>query len=267
MAAVVYIVILAMWAAVLVPMWARHRDESRSLRTVDHFRRALVTLSDDPQMQQLLPVSSAMGRRRRVYSVLLGLFVVCAVLWIAQVVDAGLLLLPVGLAVAFTAAARRQVRAENRQRDAAIRYLRARSRGMAAHPAGQNSRPQGKTVSSRPESVSVRPAVRVDGGIETNSAASAGWSAQPLTLPTYVTAPAATAVPRKLDAASAGGWDRAQMLREARDVRQQQDNAQERDFIDDFLERTHVEQTHAARSNRDEVFDQLAVDERRVANG
>ncbi|NDB18311.1 MAG: hypothetical protein EB027_03470, partial [Actinobacteria bacterium] len=114
MAAVVYIVILAMWAAVLVPMWARQRDESRSLRTVDHFRRALVTLSDDPQMQQFLPVSSAMGRRRRVYAALLGLFVACAVLWIAQVADAALMLLPVCLGLLFTAAARRQVRAENR---------------------------------------------------------------------------------------------------------------------------------------------------------
>jgi len=263
MAAVVYIVILAMWAAVLVPMWARHRDESRSLRTVDHFRRALVTLSDDPQMQQQLPVSSAMGRRRRVYAVLLGLFVVCTLLWVAQVVDAGILLAPVALGVIFTAAARKQVREENRQRDAAIRYLRARSRGMAVHPAGQSSRPHVKTAGARVESVAVRPAVRVDGGIDSTPAATApGWSAQPLTLPTYVTAPAATAVPRRLDAASAGGWDRASMLREARDVRQQQEGAQERDFIDEFLEQTHV-----VRSSRDEVFDQLAVDERRVANG
>lgn len=262
MAAVVYIVILAMWAAVLVPMWARQRDESRSLRTVDHFRRALVTLSDDPQMQQFLPVSSAMGRRRRVYAALLGLFVACAVLWIAQVADAALMLLPVCLGLLFTAAARRQVRAENRQRDAAIRYLRARSRGMAAHPAGQSFRPHVKATTTRPDAVAVRPAVRVDSGIESASASAAGWSAQPLTLPTYVTAPAATAVPRRLDAASAGGWDRAQMLREARDVRQQQELTHERDFIDEFLEQTHV-----SRSNRDEVFDQLAVDERRVANG
>lgn len=263
MAAVVYIVILAMWAAVLVPMWARNRDESRSLRTVDHFRRALVTLSDDPQMQRRLPVSPAMGRRRRVYAVLLATFVVLSLLWVAQLVDAVALVGPVALATLFTVAARKQVREENRQRDAAIRYLRARSRGMAAHPAGQSSRPHLKAASGRPESVAARPAVRVDGGLEGNIAAAApGWSAQPLTLPTYVTAPAATAVPRRLDAASARGWDRAEMLREARDVRQQQELSQERDFIDDFLEQTHV-----ARTSRDEVFDQLAVDDRRVANG
>jgi len=259
MAAIVYIVILAMWAAVLLPMWARHRDESRSLRTVDHFRRALATLSDDPGMQQLLPTSEAMGRRRKVYASLLGFFVLLSVLWTAHLLPAGLLLLPIALAAAFTIAARKQVLAENRQRDAAIRYLRARSRCMTVHPsrADAGARPHRRAASV--QSVAARPAVRMDDGVDVPEAASQ-WSARPLTLPTYVTAPAASAVPRRIDVASDGDFNGDAMLRQAETQRRQQQINRQPDFIDEFLERTHI------LADRDEVFDQHAP-ARQAANG
>lgn len=263
MAAVVYIVILAMWAAVLVPMWARHRDQSRSLRTVDHFRRALTTLSDDPKMHEMLPVSPAMGRRRKVYAALTGLFVVACLLWIARLASASVMLAPLSLMVAFTVAARKQVRRERRERDIAIRYLRARARCMAAHPsrAEQVARPLVKAAGAPP--VAARPAVRVDDGVDVAARAAdvaQPWSAQPLTLPTYVTAPTATPVRRNLDVASDGVFDREQMLRQAGDVRRARAAEVERDFIDDFLEQTHGQPA-------DDVFDQQAPDRRRVANG
>lgn len=266
MAALVYVVILAMWAAVLIPMWARRHDQSRSLRSVDDFRRALVTLADDPKMQQMLPISQAMGRRRRVYASLAGLLVLTSVLWVAHVVPAVVMLVPMSLMGAFTVAARKQVVRERRQRDAAIRYLRARTRCMAAHPSRGEaaSRPHVKATAAT--TVVARPAVRVDDGVNVAGVTaqptqqSAAWSAQPLTLPTYVNAPTATRVPRNLDVASDGVFDREEMLRQADDVKRARAAQEERDFIDEFMEQTHA-------VSRDEVFDQYAPDDRRVANG
>lgn len=266
MAALVYVVILAMWAAVLIPMWARRHDQSRSLRSVDDFRRALVTLSDDPKMQQMLPTSQAMGRRRRVYASLTGLLVLTAILWVARVVSAEVMLVPMSLMGAFTVAARKQVIRERRERDAAIRYLRARTRCMAAHPSRGEAAARPHVKAAAAATAVARPAVRVDDGVNVaaptaeQSQQSVAWSAQPLTLPTYVTAPTATRVPRNIDVASDGVFDREQMLRQADDVRRARAAQEERDFIDEFMEQTHV-------ASRDDVFDQYAPDSRRVANG
>jgi hypothetical protein len=205
-----------------------------------------------------------MGRRRKVYALLTGLLVLTSTLWVAGVAAAELMLLPMSLMGAFTFAARKQVVRERKERDAAIRYWRARTRCMAAHPSRGESatRVQSKTTPT----VTARPAVRMDDGVDVaanrreSTAAPAAWSAQPLTLPTYVTAPAATRVPRNLDVASDGVFDREELLRQADEVRRARAAQDERDFIDEFMEQTHV-------TSRDEVFDQYAPDQRRAANG
>ena len=266
MAALVYIVILAMWAAVLLPMWARRRDESRSLRTVDEFRRALTTLSDDPRMASLLPTSAAMHRRRRVYAGLAGLFCLMGMMWSAQIMAFGWLAVPVVLGAAFTFAARKQVREETRRRDAAIRYFRTRARCMAAHPSSAAAVVRPSVVVTRPATAAVRPAVRLDDGLAVTSyevpeavAVGQSWEAQPIMLPTYVTAPSATAVRRNIDVASAGVFGRKEMLRQAEDVRRARAEAYQPDFIDEILEQSH-------QTSSDEVFDQYAPP-RRAVNG
>lgn len=255
MAAAVYIVIIAMWAAVLLPVWLRRHDDSRSLKSVDTFKRALTTLADDPRMQQMLPTPAAMQRRRKVYASLVGLFVLVAVLWLAQVLPAWVLVIPTALTAAFSVAARKQVRSEFRQREAAVRYLRARSRSMAVHPTRKDAmglvRPNVREQSSAAPAAPAtgRAAVRVDDGAATTSA---GWEPQPITLPTYVSAPAATAVPRNIDVDNQGRWSAAEMLQQAADARATAQDPQ-RDIIDVLMER--------ATQSGDEVFDRTAYDD------
>ena len=255
MAAAVYIVIIAMWAAVLVPVWLRRHDDSRSLKSVDVFKRALTTLADDPAMQQMLPKSSAMQQRRKVYAALMGLFVLTAVLWSAEVSPAWVMLAPAALIAGFFAAARTQVRAEARQREAAVRYLRARTRSMSVHPTRKeaiglvrpNVREQAHAQVSAP---TARAAVRVDDG---TAVASTAWAAQNITLPTYVSAPAATTVPRNIDVDNQGQWSAEQMLNQAAQARRRTAEPQ-RDIIDILME-------HASRQEAGEVFDQTAYND------
>ena len=254
MAAAVYIVIIAMWAAVLIPVWLRRHDESRSLKSVDTFKRALTTLADDPRMAQMLPTPLAMHRRRKVYAVLLGMFVVSLVLWAAGVTPAWTLLIPTALVTAFSVAARKQVRAEAKQREAAVRYLRARTRSMANHPTRKDSigivrpnvREQAPGVQAAP---AARAAVRADDGI---SPAATQWQPQSITLPTYVSAPAATAIPRNIDVDNQGRWSAAQMLQQAAQAKAE--TAEQPDLIDLLME-------HATRHGADEVFDQTTYDD------
>lgn len=257
MAAAVYIVIIAMWAAVLIPVWLRRHDDSRSLKSVDTFKRALTTLADDPRMAQMLPTPVAMHRRRKVYAALLGLFVLVLVLWAAGVSPGWTLLIPTTLVTAFSVAARKQVREETRQREAAVRYLRARARSMAAHPTRKDSiglvrpnvREQAPPASTQ-AAPAARAAVRSDDGI---TAAASSWQPQPITLPTYVSAPAATAIPRNIDVANQGGWSAEQMLQQAAQNRTDASD-QQPDLIDLLME-------HATRHGADEVFDQSAYDD------
>ena len=57
-----------------------------------------------------------------------------------------------------------------------------------------------------------RSASRIGAQHDTEVIAAGGWQPVPVPLPTYVTAPAATAVPRIIDLTHPGSWTTARML-------------------------------------------------------
>ena len=172
------------------------------------------------------PVAEAASRRRRV---LLGLLVVTVL-----VLAAGLLhkvptwsaAIPALLVVAFVVSARRaRMRTELVQRRRLARQsltqaARAAQSGRSAG-ARRGVRANSNAPVAQPAAELDLPVVSVPGRVGTAVADERGWSAVPTTLPTYVTAPAATRVPRVIDRTTPGSWSGAAMLEQARTTRQE----------------------------------------------
>jgi hypothetical protein len=222
-----YIAILAMWAAVLIPMWWRGRDQSHPTRSIDRFHGAMRTLSDvsveamDPSLVAPIeerPKLAPVQRRQRVFAGLLGLLVVTVLAAAFGSISVAAVGLPVSLLGLFTAAARRQVLHE--------RNTRTRRTAMPA-VAVASADPVVTVAASRESTVGatpVAPSAPVP-AVESTPAARGvrfddrTWSASPATLPTYINAPAATRVPRVIDLKTPGAWSARSMLREADEVR------------------------------------------------
>ncbi len=251
-AGLIYAVIIGMWALVLVPMWLRRHDEAQESKSADRFARAMGTLrrgahssstasgSSLPVREVLMPrrpaaasgtqvvvtgptaaaspAAAAAARRRRVLAVLGGLLVVWTVLVLLHKAPTWSLLVPTTLMVGFLVVARRQVTmaAEMRRRQTRRSTLADAAREAEARYAGSTARRGGRAVDPAPvrtAAPSAAPADRVAEPV----AAEGSWSAVPTTLPTYVTAPRATRVPRVIDLTTPGSWSGAAMVEKARE--------------------------------------------------
>ena len=167
--------------------------------------------------------ASAAARRRVVLGILgVGLAVVVGLV-VGGVLLPIALVVPVGLIVAFVAAARHQVRSAQKRRSVQPRTL-----------------PTAKAASAPAQ----RRAVAGQAG--------ATWEARPATLPTYVTAPPAAEFPRVIDTATPGAWTAAAMLERA----QQQKARAERMAAAkaEAIARAKAEQAAAEARTRDEEF-------------
>ena len=213
--------LIAMWAVVLIPMWWRRQQSVHPTLSIDRFNGVMKSLAGEagqiePSLGKLTPVE----RRRRVFGALLGMLLVTT---IAVVLGAPLWLvgLPISLMGAFVYAARGQVQRERiaRQR------MKVRARAMAQHPAG-SARMTNAAKTAQPratQEVTVIPSVGpLPTRIEDNAVrgvrydeGSGSWTATPTTLPSYVSAPAATRVPRVIDLKTPGAWSAQAMLEEA----------------------------------------------------
>lgn len=246
-AGLIYAVIIGMWALVLVPMWLRRHDEAQESKSADRFARAMGTLRRGSSSGSALPVrevlmpsrpagvhdtqvvvtgptaaaspaAAAASRRRRVLAVLGGLLVVWVVLVALHKVPTLSLLVPAALVVGFLVVARRQVAlaAEMRRRQQRRETLADAAREAETRYAGGSARRGGRAVDPAPvrrEQPVAAPAARVAEPV----AAEGSWSAVPTTLPTYVTAPRATRVPRVIDLTTPGSWSGAAMVEKARE--------------------------------------------------
>ncbi len=245
----IYAAIVGVWALVLVPMWLRRHDEATESKAADRFAKAMGSLrrGDDapaaPQREVLMPgrpagshdtqvtvtgprgvaspAAAAAARRRTVLLSLLGLLAVTTVVVLLHRLPTWALAVPALLVVGFLVVARRQVAlaAEMRRRrerrttlaEAAraaeaklgLREDRTRRGGRAVEPA--------MTVAevALPQHVAPEVVVVADAG---------AWHAVPTTLPTYVTAPRATKVPRVIDLTTPGSWTGSAMVAQARDT-------------------------------------------------
>lgn len=234
--------IIGMWALVLVPMWLRRHDEAQESKSVDRFSRAMGTLrrGNLPTREVLMPrrpdaardahvlvtgptaaespAAAAAARRRRVLAVLGGLLVVWVVLAVATPVPMWSLVLPMGLLGGFLVVARRQValQAEMRRRRERRETLSEAAREAEGRYTGSTARRGGRAVDPAPvrREEPASPAARAPQEVAATGTDS--WSAVPTTLPTYVTAPRATRVPRVIDLTTPGSWSGAAMVEQAR---------------------------------------------------
>jgi hypothetical protein len=167
--------------------------------------------------------TSAAARRRVVLGVLGAGSAVVAGLVAGGVLLPVALVVPLGLIVAFVAAARHQVRTAQKRRE--VRPRRAPTTQASSTPAQRRAVP---------------------------GQSGATWEARPATLPTYVTAPPAAEFPRVIDTATPGAWTAAAMLERA----QQQKARAERMAAAkaEAIARAKAEQSAAEARSRDEEF-------------
>lgn len=249
MTGLIYVAIIALWAAVLIPIWLR-RHESDEIKAVDRFDGAMKALrgfrrgsrgavdsdvSVKGAWRNERPVSSPTARRRKVLVSLSALFVVATLTWILGWLPIWAPLLVVALFVAFVFLARKQVGAETRA-NRTSRKIRTAGSTRATHnddfevaPPPRNRRREERVYADidaeftqAHEEELARPRRR-DPLRPTGS-----WEAMPQNLPTYVDAPSASAMPRRIDRVT-GTWDSQAMLDQ---VRVQRDRAAAADFFD-----------------------------------
>lgn len=206
MTGLIYLVIIALWAAVLIPMWLRRHDQISEVRSTARFSSAMKSLSraDDPARPErpaLRPAAAAAARRRAI--VLAALITVVLLSLIGGFAGASPRWLPIllaGLLAAYLVAA--AMTAGARAESSAAREPAAPRRARRA-----------------PET-----SVEVVDDFETWDAweDDDSWSPVPATIPTYVTAPRATPVARPIDHAAGGVWSGSAMVDAANEMREAQ---------------------------------------------
>jgi len=245
-----YAAIIGMWALVLVPMWLRRHDEAQESKSADRFARAMGTLrrgdagslGGAPAREVLMPkrpksvretqvhvtgtdaaatpAAAAASRRRRVLGVLGVLLSIWVVLAVLHVVPRWTVAVPVVLVVGFRVVARRQasLASDLRRRQARrVTLAEAARAAEARYGAGEGrARRGGRVVAPAPvaEQMTV---THVDIPVE-RLVSGDSWNAVPTTLPTYVTAPRATRMPRVIDLTTPGSWSGAAMVEQARET-------------------------------------------------
>ncbi len=251
----IYAVIVALWAVVLVPMWLNRHDANTETRSVDRFSSAMRSLSrrdneakKNPLVmpargeesappratrrsrQQLRraqrsaarvsaaraaasrpvsrPVSSASLVRQRqarrkvvVLSVLFLATVIAVVSGVIGVAPMWVIAIPTALLVGYVWL----LRSATKRASMARTRARRRSGAAGARPA--------RVARSGARSASYASA-RAD-QLDTQVVVEGGWEPVPVPLPTYVTAPTATAIPRIIDLTHPGSWTTARMLEQA----------------------------------------------------
>ncbi len=247
----IYLVIAGMWALVLVPMWLKQHDASRESKSADRFARAMGTLrrsrgeadAAPAQREVLMPGRSAKvretqvvvtgpraeqsasaqaaSRRRRTLFVLLGLLTVTLLLGAFRVIPLVAAAAPLVLVLGFLVVARRQV-----TQAAQMRARRERRTALAEAARAADARYATGSTAARRGGRAMDPAPMADrrGELVADSAYDAvaatgtddAWHAVPTTLPTYVTAPRATKMPRVIDLTHPGAWTGAAMVEQAR---------------------------------------------------
>jgi UPF0716 family protein affecting phage T7 exclusion len=242
----IYVVIIALWAAVLIPMWLRRHDQISEVRSTARFSSAMHTLGGQGKQRSAEPARSG-SRRPEVrmdstarssaarsqgmdpsYEVELARQSAATrravVLGLLTLVVAGLLLLAVSgmvpkwapIAAVIPLAGFVVAVAMTRSSRSAARPARS----TRATPARRDSRGVEDSPAPAPLAA-VAPTTRVADDWDTWNAwdDEDGWDAVEATLPTYVSAPRASAVPRGIDRENEGNWSGEAMVETARALR------------------------------------------------
>ena len=261
MTGLIYVVIIALWAAVLIPIWLRRHDQISEVRSTARFSSAMKSLGSqgqvqyatdsypldghamdmalppmrspegearmsrpttarpiaprpaaarpaeglDPDYERELVRQAAATRRALVLGALTVLLLVTLVLAIASVLPrwapilAALPVVGFVLAASMTASARTTARPSARPARRPSRTSEADDARQAAPATAAQAEDDWENWNAWDDEDS--------------------WEAVPQTLPTYVSAPRASAVPRGIDRAHAGEWTGEAMVETARAMR------------------------------------------------
>ncbi len=220
MTGLIYLVIIALWAAVLIPMWLKRHDQVSEVRSTTRFSTAMRSLANqrsgenmpNPQQTRQHYGNSAheraTQRRTMVLGALTALLAVTLLLAFASIAPKWLPVISAVLVTSFlvatvmTAPARKQTQL---MQPAPIRVPQAR----------------------RAPAPVAAPALAAEDDWENWNAwdDENSWEAVPSTLPTYVNSPRASVIPRPIDRAHPGEWTGAAMVNAANTMRRHQDAA------------------------------------------
>lgn len=251
----IYVVIIALWAAVLIPMWLRRHDQISEVRSTARFSSAMKSLGGngqpqfatesgydmdeqydmpahrssspssarevrgmrpttesrslglDPSYERELARQSASTRRAVVLGSLTCLLLVALLLAVAGILPRWSPVLASVPVIAFVLAA-----AMTASERSAARPARARR----THQAERSAR----SDHSAPVQAAPAPTAPEDDWETWNAwDDDESWDAVPTTLPTYVTAPRASQVPRGIDRSRPGEWTGEAMVETAQSMR------------------------------------------------
>jgi hypothetical protein len=153
--------------------------------------------------------------------VLGGFFILMLALAVFGIAPLWSLVVPVLLIAGFVVIARRQVAAAaEMKRRRELRNNRSEASRAATARYTQNpqrTRRGGRVVDPAPISQPAHAFTPAEEFVVQAATGTDSWNAVPTTLPTYVTAPPATRVPRVIDLRSPGAWSGAEMVKQARE--------------------------------------------------
>jgi uncharacterized protein YhaN len=211
----IYIVIIALWAAVLIPMWLRRHDQISEVRSTARFENSMARLGSHDEMSRSrggrdhMNLTSTMSpsakRRAIILASLAGLTALTLLLALVSVAPKWMPILFGLLTAAFMVASAMTASARTQAAPARVRRTSPASRReRTAVPAAAQS------------------AAKVDDWETWNAwdDEDEAWEAVPTTLPTYVTAPRASQVPRPIDKARPGEWTGSAMVEAAQEMRE-----------------------------------------------
>lgn len=221
--ALIYVILIAVWAVVLVPRFLRHHDESKRRRETDRLQAALapeppshgaehragswaeylLSLSNIDASHWIHQVRAPQGqhaRRRRTVVMALGGTTAVAVLGaVIGVLPGFVAVFAAMLLGGYIAAMFTQMR-------------RWESAGSAAAPSAAAQ--EGASYESAQRARRSTDGVRV---VRHDQDAGAAWDPRETTLPTYVSKPKASKIPRRIDLThDRAGWTGADMVEQAR---------------------------------------------------
>lgn len=273
-----YASIVGIWAVVLLPMWLKKHDSDARIRTVDSFREAMATLSDGvlpaPQVEPTVTAKRAVpsgvdvirrnsiARRRRVFIASLSTVPTTLLAIRFGSLSVAALVIPVVAFAGYVVWVRQDI-----QRVALERRVAARNGGHAPARVEQRQRWQlaramatirrnatARLLAEEPILDTATTEAWQPAEVETTPTT---FTMPEVVVPTYVTAPAATSVPRELDR-KYGTWNGETML-EAAD-RQQRRSREFNDMIKQVEEMN--ENLHQIRRSHQEDLDRTDVIER-----
>lgn len=230
----IYVVIIALWAAVLIPMWLRRHDRISEVRSTKKFSTAMQSLGSDRRRAATLSsyekhpagfeqkaaaraesvriANSGSSAHRRL--VVLNLLAVTVVFTLALAIVAVISIIIPMVAAAFVLLFVVACAATSSSRASivvATRTTRSERLEVGAVEVGAVE-----------VGAAVRPANEDDWeNWDPWADDDVAWEAVPATLPTYINAPRATQMPRRIDRARPGEWTGSAMVDAARAMRRQ----------------------------------------------